>query len=97
MPLVVRTRLRDRVIRGCGSLMRRCLAAGLPVGSSCLGRGACARCVVEVVSGGDALTPPSARETAVLARNGLQAPLRLACQCRVLQTRATVIIRTGYW
>jgi ferredoxin len=97
MPLLAHLRSRNRGIPGSGSLMDRCLAAGLPVASSCSGRGACARCAMEVLEGGEALTPMSMREERVLARNGLHAPMRLSCQCRVLHSRSTVTVRTGYW
>jgi adenylate cyclase len=97
VPLLARTRLRDRGIPGSGSLMDRCLAAGLPVASSCSGRGACGRCAVEVLEGGEALTTASLREERVLSRNGLGAPMRLACQCRVRHSTVTVTVRAGYW
>jgi 2Fe-2S ferredoxin len=97
MPLLARTRSLDRVVPGSGSVMDRCLAAGLPVASSCSGAGACARCAVEVLEGGEALTPPTRREEHLLARSGLPAPARLSCQCRILRSQATVTVRTGYW
>lgn len=97
MPLLARTRSADRVIPGSGSLMERCLAAGLPVASSCSGQGACSRCAMEVLQGGEALTPLTSREEQVLARNGLTAPMRLACQCKIRRSRTTVVVRAGYW
>jgi len=97
MSLLARTRWQELEVPGAGSLMTRCLAAGLPVASSCSGEGACARCVMEVLEGGEALTQPTIREERVLARNGLPAHLRLSCQCRILRPRVTVAVRTGYW
>ncbi len=97
MALLARTRSRDRRVPGNGTLLARCLAAGLPVASSCSGRGACGRCALAILEGSAALTPPSPREARVLARNGLSGSLRLACQCRVRQGRATVTVQAAYW
>lgn len=97
MPLLAGTRFLDRAVPGSGTLMERCLEAGLPLASSCSGQGACGRCAVEVVEGGSALTPPSSREAQALLRDGIGAPWRLACQCRILNDEAPVRIRTGYW
>jgi ferredoxin len=36
-------------------------------------------------------------EAEVLARNGAAAGVRLACQARMLQWDADVLITTGYW
>ena len=97
MPLVARARSRDRVVPGAGNLMDRLLAAGFPVASSCSGRGACGRCVVEVLEGREALTPTKPREIRTLERNGLEPPLRLACQCSVRHARDWVTVRASYW
>lgn len=97
MPLLARTRFDDRVVPGSGTLLERCLEAGLPVASSCSGQGACAKCAVAIVEGGSAVTPPTSREALALLRNGLPAPWRLACQCRILRDGAPVRIQTGYW
>jgi ferredoxin len=52
---------------------------------------------MEVLQGGEALTPLTSREEQVLARNGLTAPMRLACQCKIRRSRTTVVVRAGYW
>jgi 2Fe-2S ferredoxin len=77
--------------------MARCLAVGLPVASSCSGRGACAKCAVRVLAGWGALEPMDAREARVLARNGAASDERLACQARVADPAADITITTGYW
>ncbi len=76
--------------------MARALGAGLPVASSCSGRGACARCVVTILEGEAALSALEPREAEVLARNGVQPGHRLACQT-TLDSAAEVRITTGYW
>lgn len=97
MALVAHTRLADLAIGGWGTLMNRCLAAGLPVASACSGRGACARCMVTVLAGAAHLTPPHSHESRVLERNEAGPDQRLSCQCRVADPTADVLITTGYW
>jgi len=94
---MARTHRADLVIGGKGSLMARCVAAGLPVASACSGRGACARCMVTVLEGASSLSPILAHEARTLARHGAGADLRLSCQCRVTDPTAAVLITTGYW
>ncbi len=97
MAATARTRGRDRALSGHGSLLRQCLEAGLPVASSCSGRGACGRCMVLVLQGEAALTPPGPHERLVLERNGAAPGVRLACQCRLTDRSTEVAITTGYW
>ncbi len=97
MPVFARTHLRDHVLSGHGSLMAQCLGAGLPVASSCSGRGACARCAVAVLEGGEALSPMGPHEALVLVRERMAPEVRLSCQARLRDSRATVVVTTGYW
>jgi ferredoxin len=97
MTVVARTRQRDRVLHGRGTLMARCLAVGLPVASACSGRGACGKCVMTVLAGAGALRPPTAHEACVLARNGFGAAQRLSCQCRMPSPQLELVITMGYW
>lgn len=97
MPLTALVRHRPRPLGQKGTLMARCLAAGLPVASSCSGRGSCAKCVVRVLAGWGALAPMDAHEIRVLARNGARPDERLSCQAQVADARADIVIATGYW
>jgi ferredoxin len=97
MPLVARTRRFDRVVGGRGTLMDRCLAAGLPVASACSGRGACARCLVTVLEGAGHLSPVRLREARTLARTLAAPDQRLSCQCRALDPVGAILVTTGYW
>ena len=97
MVVLAHTRQRDHTLGGHGSLMSQCLVAGLPVASSCAGRGACGKCVVLVLEGSAALSPPDAREALVLARNQVAEGGRLSCQCAVRRSSEKVVITTGYW
>ena len=97
MTLVARTHRADLAIGGKGSLMGRCLAAGLPVASACSGQGACARCMITVLEGAAHLSPLRPHEARTLARNEARPDQRLSCQCRVVDPNAAVLITTGYW
>lgn len=77
--------------------MARALAAGLPVASSCSGRGACARCLVTVLEGAASLSVMEPHEREVLRRNGALPGVRLACQTRVADEASGARITTGYW
>ncbi len=97
MGLQARTRSGDFELSGFGTLMAQALAVGLPVASSCSGRGACGRCMVSILEGEAALTAMDPHEFEVLHRNGAAAAVRLACQTRLLNREASVSITTGYW
>lgn len=96
MGVVALTRAGERALPGQGTLMGRALAAGLPVASSCSGRGACARCLVAVLQGEVCLSPVEDREAEVLTRNGIQPGHRLACQATA-PGPGDILITTGYW
>lgn len=96
MPVIAHLRRTEQVLRGRGTLLSLALRAGIPVGNSCSGRGECFACVVTVLEGLDALTPPTEAERRVLERSQARPDQRLSCQCRATGT-ATVRITTGYW
>ena len=54
-----------------------------PIATGCAD-GTCATCRVEVLAGGDMLTPPTDHEKATKAANKVDASLRLGCQTHVL-------------
>lgn len=97
MPLLARTRNRDRALGSRGTLMALCQAGGLPVASACSGRGACGRCLVTVLAGAGSLSRPAPRERRLLARIGAASDQRISCQCRLADPTADVVITTGYW
>lgn len=94
---VARTRQGDHLLGEWGTLMARCLEAGLPVASACSGNGACGKCLMTILRGADALERPSPREKAVLAKNGAGADQRLGCQCWMPAAGTDLLITTGYW
>lgn len=94
---LARTRARDRALSGHGTLMRQCLEAGLPVASSCSGRGACGRCMVQILEGAGSLSPAGPHERLVLERNGAQPGVRLSCQARIERDAGAVVLTVGYW
>jgi ferredoxin len=95
--ITARTHRRDFQVFGSGTLLEACQAAGLPVASSCLGRGACGKCLMTILAGQEHLAPPSERELVVLKRNLAEPGQRLGCQCPMPGEPNPVLLTTGYW
>lgn len=76
------------------SLLAAARRHGVPLAASCSSEAVCGDCIVRVVSGPDALTPPDAAERAWRERTGYDGPGRLACRTCVLRDCA---ISTTYW
>ena len=68
--------------------------SGIPLGNACGGVGVCARCVLSVCEGSEALTPPTSIERRVAAERRFGPAQRLACQSVVL---ADCAVTTDYW
>ncbi len=68
--------------------------SGIPLGNACGGVGVCARCVVEVCQGLEALTPPTTIEQRVSSERRLGSGKRLACQVVII---GDCVITTDYW
>ena len=97
MAVVARTRQREHVLTGAGTLMAQCLEVGLPVASACSGQGACGKCLLTILQGAQGLLPVQPHEAAVLAKNGARADQRLGCQCLTPDTEVDLLLTTGYW
>jgi len=69
------------------SILALAAPLGLRIPSSCGGAGSCHECIVEIVSGADALSPPAPEE------GFLRPPHRLACQARVIDAEARIEVR----
>ena len=70
------------------------LQAGLPIASACGGDGLCARCGVEILEGGDAVSAETDAERDAKHRNRIDAALRLACRARV---EGDLVVTAAYW
>jgi len=70
-----------RVPKGC-SVLEASRMHRIPHASMCGGRGRCSTCRVQVLDGKDGCPEPDAGEQRTLARLGLPADIRLACQLR---------------
>lgn len=95
--IVARTRRGEVHTFGLGTIMEACLAAGLPVASSCLGRGACGKCLMTILAGAECLPGPDEHESTVLARNQAEPCQRLSCQCPMPTAPNQLVVTTGYW
>jgi ferredoxin len=97
LTLAAQTQRGLKALKGSGTLMERCMAAGLPVGSSCSGRGACGRCLMTILRGAELLSAPEAHERESLLRLGASPDQRLGCQCSPLGEEGDLLLATGYW
>jgi len=79
---------------GTTTLIEATIRAGLPIGSACGAEGACARCGLEIVAGGESLEPESERERRIKTRNRIDERQRLACRVR---PTADLTVRASYW
>jgi len=76
------------------TLLDATLAAGLPIASACGAEGACARCGLEIVAGGEDLALESDRERRIKERNRIDPRQRLACRVR---PTGDLTVRASYW
>ena len=79
---------------GDRTLLDATLAAGLPIASACGSEGACARCGLEIVEGGEGLAPETERERRIKERNRIDPRHRLACRVR---PEGDLTVRASYW
>ncbi len=76
------------------NLMQALLAAGKPVASSCKGDGVCGRCIIQILSGAENLSPKNATELFLYEKYRLRADQRISCQTEVL---GDVKVHASYW
>lgn len=76
------------------NLMRVLQEKGVPVASSCLGDGVCAKCRLTILEGASNLSDPTAEEDFLRERENLPANVRISCQCRIL---GDVSVDAPYW
>ncbi len=76
------------------NLMQALLKRGMPVASSCHGDGVCGKCRMEVLAGGENLSPPTERELFLKERFHIPANIRISCQTQVY---GDATLTTTYW
>ncbi|WP_438748522.1 2Fe-2S iron-sulfur cluster-binding protein [Pararhizobium sp. O133] len=72
------------------SLLEISLSSGIPHAHICQGRGRCGTCRIEILQGGQNLTPQTDQETKTLAHLHADDGTRLACQARLLRGEVSV-------
>jgi ferredoxin len=82
-------------VSGGTTLFEAVRLAGMPLGSSCGGEGACGWCRVTVMEGRAALSRPDSREVELLARIEAGPDERVACLAAVQGD--LVCVTTSYW
>jgi len=58
----------------------------------CGGKGRCTGCKMQIVSGGEQLSPPSPQEQHFMTQGRLRSNERLACQCTLPQGELRVLV-----
>jgi len=76
------------------NLMSGLLAAGIPVASSCSGKGVCVKCVVEVKTGAQNLSAENQDEKDLREIHDFPKNVRLSCQTSI---HGDVTLDTKYW
>jgi ferredoxin len=68
--------------------------AGMPLASSCASHGLCARCGVVILSGAEAVSAETARESRAKTANRIDPGQRLSCMATI---QGDLEISTPYW
>ena len=76
------------------TLIEAAQRAGLPIASTCGADGACGRCGLEILAGGETLSEATACEVTIKRRNAVDEHLRLACRITV---SADLVVTAQYW
>lgn len=76
------------------TLLEATRAVGLPIASACGENGACARCGLLILEGGENLEIETERETRIKLRNRIDPKQRLACRVR---PQGSLSVRATYW
>jgi 2Fe-2S ferredoxin len=74
--------------------MSALLAAGIPVASSCLGKGVCSKCRLVITSNPENLSQETPAEADLRKRNHISEDSRISCQALVL---GDVEVDASYW
>lgn len=78
------------------SVLQASLEAGIDHGCACAGLGRCTTCRIRVEGGYQHCPPPGPAEAQALAFNGLEPPVRLACQLRPTGPVTVRILMRGH-
>lgn len=95
MPLIKFIKNRPPIeVEPQAQLMKSLLDAGLPVASSCLGDGVCAKCRIRIVEGAPNLSPQNTREQILRERHKIPPEVRISCQAFV---NGDITVDADYW
>ena len=70
------------------------LENGVPVASSCSGKGVCRKCVIIIVKGNENLGAPNDLELHLIDRDNLSSNQRISCQTVV---NGDITVDAPYW
>ena len=81
-------------VKAGSSLMLALLENGVPVASSCSGKGVCRKCVLNIVKGRENLAPPNELEAHLIELDQLKTNQRISCQVIV---SCDITVDAPYW
>ena len=76
------------------NLMHSLLQNGIPVASSCLGKGICSKCRLEITLGLESLPKETELETSLKIKNNIPSSCRISCQTQVT---VDITVDASYW
>jgi len=79
---------RDGIEAFEGTILEHAQKLGVEIASECGGMGTCGRCVIRIEKGAEAIAGPTAKEL----KHNLAPGDRLACQARLIDTKANVYV-----
>jgi ferredoxin len=95
MPVVTFERLqKQKKVTAGATLIAAANRAGVPIGQSCGGEGACGWCRVRIITGAENLSKTSQREAQLIHEKRFAGDERVACQVKVF---GDVRVGTEYW
>lgn len=95
MPFVTFQKAHKRIEVPVGTtLFQAALSAGLPVASSCQADFVCGKCHMEIIAGGDNLSPQTEHELKLLRKENAPEKNRISCQAKV---QGDCTVATTYW
>ena len=83
-----------REVKAGATILAAANQCGIPIGQSCSGEGICGWCRVTILSGQEALIPPSDLERRLMEEKEFADDERAACLAKV---KGDITITTTYW
>lgn len=87
----------DQSLIGDGTLLDLCIKNGIPLASSCGGKGVCGKCIITIHDGQSQLMAPNLLEQTKLYQLRTPNNIRLGCQVHSEDLTCDLSFSTSYW